>query len=244
MLVISSDLPEILALSDRILVIRKGVWRASCRAARAPKACCSWPLPASIGRTKLRRCRNDDVARSSAAVDAAGEDRVARTANRPRARVKHLRAAGRGHARRFASGAALPLRRKHPQHLSRDRAARSSLPSARRWCSSGATSTCPSARRWASPRWSRGSCSRPMSGSRRFSSSPSPLPWGQWWALRTGCSISYLRVPSIVLTLGMLYLLSGVTYIVAHGNQVNPYNVPSGFVSLSITSPIDGIPGS
>jgi rhamnose transport system permease protein len=60
--------------------------------------------------------------------------------------------------------------------------------------------------------------------------------------LTNGLLITYLRVPSIVLTLGMLYLISGVTYIVAHGNQVNPYNVPSGFVSLSITSPIDGIP--
>ena len=60
--------------------------------------------------------------------------------------------------------------------------------------------------------------------------------------ITNGLLVSYLRVPSIVLTLGMLYLVSGVTYIVAHGNQVNPYNVPSGFVSLSITSPIVGIP--
>lgn len=65
---------------------------------------------------------------------------------------------------------------------------------------------------------------------------------GAMVGITNGLLISYLRVPSIVLTLGMLYLLSGVTYIVAHGNQVNPYNVPSGFVSLSITSPIDGIP--
>ena len=60
--------------------------------------------------------------------------------------------------------------------------------------------------------------------------------------LTNGLLVTYLRVPSIVLTLGMLYLVSGITYIVAHGNQVNPYNVPSGFVSLSITSPIAGIP--
>jgi rhamnose transport system permease protein len=60
--------------------------------------------------------------------------------------------------------------------------------------------------------------------------------------ITNGLLITYLRVPSIVLTLGMLYLVSGITYIVAHGNQVNPYNVPSSFVSLSITSPIDGIP--
>jgi rhamnose transport system permease protein len=57
-----------------------------------------------------------------------------------------------------------------------------------------------------------------------------------------GTLITYLRVPSIVLTLGMLSVLSEITYIVANGSQVNPYNVPSGFVSLSITSAI-GIPG-
>jgi rhamnose transport system permease protein len=60
--------------------------------------------------------------------------------------------------------------------------------------------------------------------------------------LTNGLLITYLRVPSIVLTLGMLYLVSGLTYIVAKGNQVNPYDVPSGFVSLSETSPILGIP--
>jgi rhamnose transport system permease protein len=56
-----------------------------------------------------------------------------------------------------------------------------------------------------------------------------------------GILITYLRVPSIVFTLGMLYVLSGMIFVVANGNQVNPYDVPSGFVSLSITSPI-GIP--
>jgi rhamnose transport system permease protein len=56
-----------------------------------------------------------------------------------------------------------------------------------------------------------------------------------------GLLITYLRVPSIVLTLGMLYALRGLIYVVAGGNQVNPYNVPPAFDSLSITSPI-GIP--
>jgi rhamnose transport system permease protein len=57
-----------------------------------------------------------------------------------------------------------------------------------------------------------------------------------------GLLVTYLRVPSIVLTLGMLYVVSGITYIVANGNQVNPYDVPSRFVSLSISSPIASIP--
>jgi rhamnose transport system permease protein len=57
-----------------------------------------------------------------------------------------------------------------------------------------------------------------------------------------GLLVTYLRVPSIVLTLGMLYGVSGITYIAANGGQVNPYDVPSRFVSLSITSPIFSIP--
>jgi rhamnose transport system permease protein len=60
--------------------------------------------------------------------------------------------------------------------------------------------------------------------------------------ITNGLLVTYLRVPSIVLTLGMLYLVGGITYIAASGNQVNPYDVPSRFVSLSITSPIAGIP--
>jgi rhamnose transport system permease protein len=60
--------------------------------------------------------------------------------------------------------------------------------------------------------------------------------------ITNGLLVTFLRVPSIVLTLGMLYLVSGITYIAANGGQVNPYDVPSRFVSLSITSPIAGIP--
>ena len=60
--------------------------------------------------------------------------------------------------------------------------------------------------------------------------------------LLNGVLITFLRVPSIVLTLGMLYVLSGMIYVVADGSQVNPYNVPQGFVRLSITSSVGGIP--
>ncbi len=60
--------------------------------------------------------------------------------------------------------------------------------------------------------------------------------------LTNGLLIAFLRVPSIVLTLGMLYLVRGITYLIAHGNEIDPGNVPSDFVSLSITSPILDIP--
>ena len=56
-----------------------------------------------------------------------------------------------------------------------------------------------------------------------------------------GMMVAYLRVPSVVLTLGMLSVISGATYLVADGNQVNPFNVPERFVELSINSPI-GVP--
>jgi rhamnose transport system permease protein len=56
-----------------------------------------------------------------------------------------------------------------------------------------------------------------------------------------GLAIVFLRVSSVVFTLGMLSVISGVTYLVANGNQVNPFNVPQGFVSLSISSPL-GVP--
>ena len=56
-----------------------------------------------------------------------------------------------------------------------------------------------------------------------------------------GLGIVYLRVSSVVFTLGMLSVVSGITYLVAGGNQVNPFNVPQRFVSLSLTSPF-GVP--
>jgi rhamnose transport system permease protein len=56
-----------------------------------------------------------------------------------------------------------------------------------------------------------------------------------------GLMIAHLKVSSVVLTLGMLSVISGATYLVAGGNQVNPYNVPQRFVELSINSPI-GVP--
>ncbi len=56
-----------------------------------------------------------------------------------------------------------------------------------------------------------------------------------------GVMIAYLKVSSVVLTLGMLSVISGAIYLVAAGNQVNPFNVPQRFVELSINSPV-GVP--
>jgi rhamnose transport system permease protein len=59
--------------------------------------------------------------------------------------------------------------------------------------------------------------------------------------LANGLLITFLRVPSIIITLGMLSVLRGVVFVVAGGFQIDPNDVPSSFVDLSITSPI-GVP--
>lgn len=56
-----------------------------------------------------------------------------------------------------------------------------------------------------------------------------------------GTLISWLGIPSIIFTLGMLSVLRGVVYLVAGGSQVNAADVPDGMVAVSQTSPI-GIP--
>jgi rhamnose transport system permease protein len=57
-----------------------------------------------------------------------------------------------------------------------------------------------------------------------------------------GALITLFSIPSIILTLGMLSVVRGLVYVIAHGQQINPNDVPQRFVSLSTTSPV-GIPG-
>ncbi|MBX6766141.1 MAG: ABC transporter permease, partial [Actinomadura rubrobrunea] len=47
-----------------------------------------------------------------------------------------------------------------------------------------------------------------------------------------GLLISFLRVPALVVTLGMLYVIQGVDYYVAHGEQINAANVPQSILDL------------
>ncbi len=53
--------------------------------------------------------------------------------------------------------------------------------------------------------------------------------------------VTYLKVPSIITTLGTMSIYRGLAFVIGHGNQINPNDLPARLVSLSITSPI-GVP--
>ncbi len=53
--------------------------------------------------------------------------------------------------------------------------------------------------------------------------------------------VTYLKVPSIITTLGTMSIYRGLAFVIAGGRQINPNDIPARLVSLSITSPI-GIP--
>ena len=56
-----------------------------------------------------------------------------------------------------------------------------------------------------------------------------------------GLLVVLLEIPSIILTLGMLSVVRGVTFFVANGSQVNSDDVPQSVTELSQTGPF-GIP--
>ncbi len=47
-----------------------------------------------------------------------------------------------------------------------------------------------------------------------------------------GLIVAYARVPSLVVTLGMLYIIRGVDAIVVNGVQIQPSSIPQSFVNL------------
>ncbi|MDO8210050.1 ABC transporter permease [Conexibacter sp. CPCC 206217] len=59
--------------------------------------------------------------------------------------------------------------------------------------------------------------------------------------LLNGFLIAWLRIPSIIFTLGMLSVVRGAVYLVADGGQVNSEDVPKGLTDLS-TGGLLGIP--
>lgn len=61
--------------------------------------------------------------------------------------------------------------------------------------------------------------------------------------LVNGLVVAYVRVPSIIFTLGMLSVLRGLVYLISHDRQINANEVPSGLVSVSDTTPL-GVPGA
>jgi len=56
-----------------------------------------------------------------------------------------------------------------------------------------------------------------------------------------GVMVAYARVPSLVITLGTLYVIRGIDFAWAHGRQINAADMPKGFLNLS-THTILGFP--
>ncbi|WP_405792967.1 ABC transporter permease [Streptomyces sp. NBC_01506] len=59
--------------------------------------------------------------------------------------------------------------------------------------------------------------------------------------LVSGALVSFGRVPALVVTLGMLYIIQGIDHAWAHGEQINAVNVPDGVLALGSDSVL-GIP--
>ena len=124
----------------------------------------------------------------------------------------------------------LPQRRRTSSRSSRARRSSRCSRSARRSSSSPATSTSRSARCSASPRTrpasstctTRTSRSRVVFLARRSRSAPSA-------ASSTALIVTVARVPSLVVTLGTLYIIRGIDGAWAGGNQVNASMLPESF---------------
>ncbi|MDN3295198.1 ABC transporter permease [Streptomyces ficellus] len=64
---------------------------------------------------------------------------------------------------------------------------------------------------------------------------------GALCGLASGALVSVGRVPALVVTLGMLYVIQGIDYALAHGGQINAVNLPDPVLSLGSGSVL-GIP--
>ena len=59
--------------------------------------------------------------------------------------------------------------------------------------------------------------------------------------LINGLTVAYARVPALVVTLGMLYIIRGVDALLVNGRQIVPSSIPNSFINLGSNS-ILGIP--
>ena len=64
---------------------------------------------------------------------------------------------------------------------------------------------------------------------------------GALFGLINGALVALGKVPSLVVTLGTLYVIRGLDYAWAHGRQINAANLPDGFLALGSGSVL-GIP--
>jgi rhamnose transport system permease protein len=65
--------------------------------------------------------------------------------------------------------------------------------------------------------------------------------FGAFFGLINGAMVAFARVPSLVITLGTLYVIRGIDFAWAHGRQINAADMPDGFLSIGSSSVL-GVP--
>jgi rhamnose transport system permease protein len=65
--------------------------------------------------------------------------------------------------------------------------------------------------------------------------------FGAFFGLINGAMVAFARVPSLVITLGTLYVIRGIDFAWAHGRQINAADMPDSFLNLGSSS-ILGVP--
>jgi rhamnose transport system permease protein len=65
--------------------------------------------------------------------------------------------------------------------------------------------------------------------------------FGAFFGLMNGAMVALAKVPSLVITLGTLYVIRGIDYAWAHGRQINAADMPDSFLDLG-TAQVVGVP--
>ncbi len=67
------------------------------------------------------------------------------------------------------------------------------------------------------------------------------IAFGAFFGALNGAMVSLARVPSLVITLGTLYVIRGIDFVWAKGRQINAADMPDGFLKLG-GSTVLGVP--
>jgi rhamnose transport system permease protein len=65
--------------------------------------------------------------------------------------------------------------------------------------------------------------------------------FGAFFGVINGAMVAFAKVPSLVITLGTLYVIRGIDYAWAHGRQINAADMPDSFLDLG-TAQVAGVP--
>lgn len=65
--------------------------------------------------------------------------------------------------------------------------------------------------------------------------------FGAFFGAINGAMVAFAKVPSLVITLGTLYVIRGIDYAWAHGRQINAADMPDSFLDLG-TAQVAGFP--